>query len=293
MQYIVPWHQKIYRWACNFLLVQLFINLITWPLFLSWGLPITPLSIIGNLVFSPFLTAFLMVSSLLVTCDLMMIPSGIFAWALELTTNVWLWLTACPTPHCMITFVTPPLVLALCAPLGATYVVMSKHFKTTGQKVAALVGLYGVLMILFMLNTKPAQIEVPYGSHTITVINKEGKLTLIDTGFSRRSSGINQWINYTLLPALGYSFGRQTVDHVIVKRKTPTAHACAQELRIRGISNHITFETNSENARVSTIEDAPAKTTPSSHASPSRRSKNPWYQNRPYPQSKEYRGANS
>jgi hypothetical protein len=291
MQYIVPWHHKLYRWSCNFLLVQLFINLITWPLFLGWGLPITPLSIIGNLVFSPFLTAFLMISSLMVTCDLLALPTWLFAWALEWITTTWLWLMACPTPSCMMTFVTPPLFVALCAPVGATYIIISKKCKTPGLKVMALLGLYCMLMMLFMLGTQPNRIEVPYGSHTVTVVNKHEKLTLIDPGFSRRKASVNQWINYTLLPALGASFGRQTIDQIILKKKSPTAHACAESLRTRGITKKIIVDETIAQTEGSTTEqatgDVRAKTKPSFRAVPSTSSKSPWYRNRSFPQSQE------
>ena len=293
MQYIVSWHQTLYRWLCNFLLVQLFINLITWPLFLGWGLPITPLSIIGNLVFSPFLTAFLMLSSLIVTCDLLALPHGLFSYALDYTTTVWLWLTACPTPSCMITFVTPSLPLALCAPAGATYIIINKKLSTPGRKVAAMLALYSMLMILFMLAARPDRIDIPYGSHTVTVLNKNNKLTLIDPGFSRRTNSITQWIAYTLLPALGNSFGRQTVDQVILKRKIPTAHACAESLRTRGITDTIIVDENisSTTPQKTSTGDVRARTTPSFHAAPSALSKSPWYRNRWRPQSQGSRRA--
>jgi hypothetical protein len=290
MYALLTWQQKLYSWSCNFLLVQLFINLITWPLFLSWGLPITPLSIIGNLVFSPFLTAFLMLSSLMVTCDLFCLPTWLFGYTLELITSLWLWLVACSTPHCMVTFITPPLPLALCAPAGATYIIMSKKIKTKGQKIAGLCALYCVLMCMFSFITKPERIDVPYGSHVVTIFNKNEKLTLLDPGFSRRTVSINQWVIYTLLPALGNSFGRQTVDKVILKKKTPTAHACAELLRTRGITSTVIYD---ETKNKPATEDARVKTKPSFRAVPLHRSKNPSYRNRSFPQSREYLCANA
>lgn len=281
MQYILSWDQKLYRWLCTFLLVQLFINLITWPLFLGWGLPITPLSIIGNLIFSPFLTAFLIVSSLIVTADLLALPSGLFCSALEQLSSAWLWLVQCQTPDCMITFISPPLPLALCAPLGATYIIMNKKIKTDVQKIGVLSALYCILMFMFSLHPKIDRLDIPYGSKNITVLNKNEKLTLIDPGFTRRTSGINQWINYTLLPELGRNFGRQTVDNLILKKHSPSAHACAQTLRMRGITKKIT----------ASIEDGLSKTKPSFHAAPLSRSKNPSYRNRSCPQSQELHHA--
>lgn len=270
---------KLIQFLINFLLVQLFINLLTWPLFLYWGLPITPLSIVGNLMFSPFLTFFLIVSSLAVTCELLLMPNQIFFSLLELITKLWLWIIRLPTPDCMMTFITPPLILSLLAPLMATFIILSKKIKTKTQKIGALLCCYTLLMLLFSWHPKPTSIEVPYGTHTVTLRNDAGMLSLFDGGFSRRKSSINQWINYTLLPQLGKTFGRQTIDTVIIKKKSPSTELFAESLKQR--------------ARVKTIifEDERAKTTPSFHAVPLRPSKSPSFQNLSTPQSQEFLNA--
>lgn len=262
--WIISWLKKT---ITDFLVVQLFINLLTWPLFLHWGLPITPLSIVGNFIFSPFLTFFLMLSSLIVTCELIFLPTTLFIYPLEWTTRLWLWLINIPTPDCMITFVTPPLLLSLIAPCAATAIMLSKRLRTKGHKIGALCVCYIICMIIFSLHPQPTHLEIPYGSHIVKIINEHGNLTLIDDGFTRRKSSINQWINYTLLPQLGKHFGQQTVDTVRIKKKSPNTVLFAESLQQR--------------ARVKTIifEDERAKTRPSFHAVPSNLSENPSSQN--------------
>ena len=286
MQDIMTWKQnfsqKIYLFGCNFLIVQLFINLIAWPLFLGWGIPITPLSILGNLIFSPFLTAFLILSSLITVCNLISLPDILFIYPLEWLTDGWLWLTACPVPNCMITFIQPPLLLALLAPLGATFVIAHKFFATQERKLAGLTGLYAALMLMFSLHPQPESVTIPYGGKTVIVSYREGKLVMIDPGFTRRKSAINQWINYTLLPTLGNKFGRQTVDTLIVQKQNPSAVQAAQLLKQRAIATSIIFEQTC--LPQASLQDAPVKTKPSFHASPSTRSKNPWSRNLPAPQ---------
>lgn len=266
--------QKIYLFFCNFLIVQLFINLIAWPLFLGWGIPVTPLSIIGNLIFTPFLTGFLILSSLITLCNLFYLPDIFLIYPLEWLTKSWLMLTNYPVPNCMITFVEPPLLLALCAPVGATLIILHHFFATNERKLLALVGLYSLLMIAFSLHPRPDHITIPYGSHIITVNYKDKKLTMIDPGFTRRKSAINQWINYTLLPQLGNKFGRQTLDTLIVQHKNPSALQCAQLLQQRGIVKQVV------------LADEPAKTTPSFHAAPTAWSQNPSSRNLPAPQNR-------
>ena len=243
MQQIFAWQQSIKTWLYNFLLVQLFINLFTWPLFLGWGLPITPLSIVGNLIFSPFLTAFLLLSSLIVLCNLIALPCGMLLYFLEKLTTMWLWITRWNVPDCLITCITPPLILSLCAPIGATGIILHPKLKTTAHKVYALIVVYAALLCLFSLLPHADRTQVAYGNNTITVVYKKNKLFMIDPGFARRAHGITSWINYTLLPTLGTMFGRQTIDYVIIKNNTPTAALCAAELRKRGIAKKIIITT--------------------------------------------------
>lgn len=259
----------------NFLLVQLFINLFIWPFFLSWGLPLTPLSIIGNLIFGPFLTLFLILSSLATTCELLTIPNYIFLYPLELTTRLWLWIIQCSTPDCMITFINPPLLLSLCAPILATTIMLTKKLKTKPHKIVALFFAYIILMILFSLYPQPDSLEILYGNNIIKIINENGKLTLIDEGFTRRKSGINQWINYTLLPFLGKKFGRQKLDTVIIKKKSPNTLLFAELLQQR------------VRAKIIIFEDERVKTTPSFRAVPSTLSRSPLFQNQSTLQSQE------
>lgn len=259
MNYIA-WARKQ---VTNFLLVQLFINMLTWPLFLHWGLPITPLSIIGNLVFGPFLTIFLVVSSLLVTFELCYLPCKLLYYSLEWITRAWLTLIYLPTPDCMITFITPPLIISLCAPFAAIWIMISKKISSKQSKIAALFLYYIIFMIIFSLHKKPTSCTIPYGTHSVIVTREKGILTLIDAGFSRKKNGINQWINYTLLPHLGTYFGRQTVDTVIIKKKSPNTILFAQELQQRVRAKTIIFQDEREG------------TMPSVHAVPSISSQSP------------------
>lgn len=263
---------KIYHFCCNFLVVQLFINLIAWPLFLGWGIPITPLSILGNIIFSPFLTAFLILSSLITICNLCFLPDFFILYLLELLTQFWLYLAQLPMPNCMITCIEPPFIVALCAPLGATYIMIHRYFSTDERKIIGLSTLYTVLMFLFSLQHVPESIAVPYGNNNVIITYHDKKLTMTDPGFTRRTSSIQQWINYTLLPIIGNTFGQQTIDTLIVQRKNPSAIACAQILRKQNIVTSVV------------LEDEHVKTTPSSHAVPLMYSKNPSSRNPPAPQ---------
>ena len=48
----------IIQWLTNFALVQLFLTLISLPILIAWGLPISCISPIGNMIYNPLLCIF-------------------------------------------------------------------------------------------------------------------------------------------------------------------------------------------------------------------------------------------
>ncbi len=82
-------------WICSianklfrFFELQLFITILTWPIFLIWGLPISLLNPIGNLIFAPWITIFLTLSSVIFFLEIVHIQNSIFINLLENINNV-------------------------------------------------------------------------------------------------------------------------------------------------------------------------------------------------------------
>ena len=68
---------------------QLFITLISLPLLLSWGLPISLASIVGNLLFAPVLSAVLLLASLIFFGELFSLPTTLLTLIFEWITHGW------------------------------------------------------------------------------------------------------------------------------------------------------------------------------------------------------------
>ena len=67
--------------------LQLYLTLISGPILVYWGLPVSVASPLGNILFHPLLTAFLFLSSLIFFCQILHIPHGIFVYALQKTSH--------------------------------------------------------------------------------------------------------------------------------------------------------------------------------------------------------------
>lgn len=253
------WKQKASIWLVDFLVVQLFITLISWPILLWWGLSITPLSLIGNLLFGPFLTGFLLLSSLIVSCELVGIPNDIFLFGLEKLTTAWIWLIACNSYDLAVTFAKPSLLFALTAPLLGFFIIHFRPFNTNKQKLSGLCAAYCILIVTFSLRSSPNKLKIPYGKNYITVTRNKNNLTMTDPGFSRRYKSIDSWVNYTLLPELAKHFGTQNVNKLILQKKTPSALVCAEKLHKKGITRELCI--NSPKIKPITINE-PSTTKP-------------------------------
>src|SRR3972149_9378673 len=99
--------------------LQLFISFISLPFLIGWGLPISLLTPVSTLIFGPFLTCFLLISSLIFFLELFYLPNGALIWCLEKVTSAWLACLSLEQRAWLIGFSKPPLIVLLLIPLIA------------------------------------------------------------------------------------------------------------------------------------------------------------------------------
>src|SRR5438552_892464 len=95
----------------NFCYLQFFLMLISLPILISWGLPISLTTIFGNFFFTPFLTLFLLLSSLLLFFEIAHIPNYFIAYLLDFITRVWYFLLTFDKKYWLIGFAKPSLIV--------------------------------------------------------------------------------------------------------------------------------------------------------------------------------------
>lgn len=113
----------------HFLHLQLFLSLISLPILIAWGLPFSWLTFVGNLIFTPFLTLFLLVSSLIFFAHLVSIPCGFLVSILEKITSWWIFLMQWSDRHWLMGFARPSLMVLFCIPVIAVLIVQSKRLR--------------------------------------------------------------------------------------------------------------------------------------------------------------------
>lgn len=196
--------------------LQLFLSVLAMPLLIAWGLPISIMSYVGNIIFSPFLFLFLLISCCIFFLELFSLPNSWLIYSLELVTKVWAWLIAQGSPSWLIYFAKPPLFVLLAIPVGGFLIMQYKKLKKP---------LYSLLCLLFFLVT--ISLLLKYGGQQkiiikkiscnngfVTVIKAGNTVTLIDPGVMGQRIATS-WVEYTLLKELSQTFGTTALDTVV------------------------------------------------------------------------------
>lgn len=202
----------------RFIHLQLFITLISIPILLSWGMPISLLSFAGNLFFSPLLTAFLLLSSLVFFCQILHIPNGILISCLETITRWWLSIMQWGSSSCLIALPLPPLALLIAITLVTLIILHAKKINTAYKGIAC----YGLALVTFCILLKCMGTPVTCvekldcNKGQITIIKTDTQITIIDPGVIGRRLSAPSWCEYTLLPHLAKQYGATTIENLIV-----------------------------------------------------------------------------
>lgn len=223
---------RMIQWCARALQLQLFLTLFSLPILIAWGLPVSPMSPLGNLIFNPFLVLFLALCSCVFFAQLLHIPYSPCAYALNYVSDLWL--------NCMhygdtrwligITRLPTPVLFAVgIAPLGI--IAWSKTrslYRSLTCFVVLCLGLYGYTNYT-QISSCPVH-TIPCGNGELTLITTPTTTLLIDPGYLGSSATAASWIRYVLVPSITSTTGRTTIDHIILLQPMGFAFEAAKEL---------------------------------------------------------------
>ncbi len=220
---LLPFLRRLFWGMITYLNVQLFITLFSWPLYLYWGLPISAPGILGNLIFAPFLTAFLLLSSLIFFCELLHIPSTPCIMLLEWISHSWITLMTFSTRSWLSTFPQPPMIIALLIPVGACIVLHHKKLISPVKKSIAFMMLIIITsMILRACSSTEKVGTIPcFGKELILIQSPEQRI-LIDPGCIGRRISAPSFVRFTLIPTL-MKKGILHLDSIVIAQPSTMA----------------------------------------------------------------------
>ena len=208
---------RIKIWLMRFVELQLFLSLISLPLLIAWGLPFSLMSLVGNLIFSPFLMLFLTFSSLLFFSELLHIPNGWLAYCVEWIAYVWHRVLSIQQPSWLTGFVKLPMPV-LCGIVVVSLWIVSRRCWRASSRIWAFSAVFTLLCAMSYISrgaVSPIS-TMSCNNGSVIVIHAYNKTALIDLGYMGRRASAVSWVNYTLAPQLIQLTGSLSVDYVIV-----------------------------------------------------------------------------
>ncbi len=225
---IITWLQTA---LINFLIFNLFLTLVSLPVLVAWGLPISWLSPFGNLLFSPFLSLFLLISTLSFFCELTNLPHTALDYALETITAAWNALLQLAPNNSFVGFSSTAVYLLTVLSLATLILLMLPQFRAARRRLCALT-LFFLCSLTILKATQPAQLNTTLScfKKDMELIREDNQTLLIDQGALCERANPASWVQYHLVPDLIRATGSMHVDHLVITRPTIRALEAAAAL---------------------------------------------------------------
>jgi beta-lactamase superfamily II metal-dependent hydrolase len=225
---VIPWLQKA---LIDFFIINLFLTLVSLPVLVAWGLPLSWLSPFGNLIFSPFLSLFLLISTLSFFCELMHLPHTTLDYALEKVTAVWHALLQLAPNNSFVGFSYTAVYLLTIISLTTLILLMLPQFRVARLRLCALTILF-LCSLTILKATQPAKLNTTLScfKKDMELIRQDNQTLLIDQGALCERANPASWVQYHLVPDLIRTTGSMHVDHLLLTRPTIRALEAAAAL---------------------------------------------------------------
>ncbi len=223
---------KTKKWLLYFAYTQAVVTLVALPVLVSWGLGMSTMTFVGNLVFTPLLSAFLLTSSLIFCSELLSIPNGYLIICLEHITTWWYWLLSLGKISWIIYFAKPPTWTLFIIPCLTLFIIRTKRIPSLPQRFIWCCGLLLLGLGAFHCFTLHAK-QTPKSLNLFKklVIHNNGKKIIVtDCGYLNRRKSVDKFIEYELKPAMITSFGTPIIDRIELKNPGSGSFATAANL---------------------------------------------------------------
>ncbi len=204
------------NYILSFLELQFVISLMSLPLLIVWGIPISIMSPLANFIFTPLLILFLWISCLASICIIAHIPCNIFESILNSLTNFWLYLLSFSKPTWLIGFPIKMLYLSIIIFIAIIlwYILIRPIQETTVIFLTSCWFFMILIQPFFANKTKLQQVS----NLPLWTLRIADKTYVIDNGALCTRKNMYTNLDYTILPKLIYHTGFTTIDTIIFNK---------------------------------------------------------------------------
>lgn len=229
--------KSLQSYLVNFVKSQLIVTLVSIPILVGWGLQISIMTFIGNLIFAPILTIFLILSSIVFFTELLGIPNLFIIKILEFVTIFWDIMLSLGEKTWLLGFCKPTTFFLFLMPIMAFFILLFVKIKSSRFKFLSLLGFCCISILCLQVipiffHNHPSCSTFYDGKLTIT-LDSDKKITLIDNGFFKTKSSPEKTINYELKQYLVKNIGKAEIQNVVLLKPGNRTFKAAQELCLR------------------------------------------------------------
>ena len=191
--------KKISAWLAGFLELQLIISLISLPVLIHWGLGVSYMLPLANLIFTPLLAMFLWCSCIFALCAITHIPCAWLVTLLDMVANIWHYLLSFAQPDWLMGFHHQMIWFASFVALFIIFI-YSFFYPSKRTSLCILTSCCMILFVVRWCNQKNCFYQV--NNLPLYVLRINNKTFLIDNGALCSKQNFYSWIDYTILPEL-------------------------------------------------------------------------------------------
>lgn len=217
---------QLKNYFLTYLELQLLISIVILPILIAWGLPISAMSIIGNLLFTQILTIFIFLSAILFCVNLFSINNFYVIMILEWLSKCWYYLLSFGNSSWLLGF--PAWIFPIsCLLMMLAFLIYTQKIVSQKLRIILLAcNLASLFVIDYLCNPQLKQITVLQGLQKMHIIKCQNKIYAFDCGALGARPCSQSWIEYSLTPALIKNFGILRIDQLILcKCNSRTPHA--------------------------------------------------------------------
>lgn len=213
--------KAILAYLIDFLNIQLFITLISLPIFISWGISISVISLFSNIICSPFLTLHILLSSLIFLCALFGAPCIPALWLLEHISNLWLFVLHYIPETTQYGFAQISWINKCIIILVSLTILHTKRY-TKHKKILLYTCLLASIIAYAEYKKRSLNTIIPIECFNgqVQLIATHNHCIIIDPGFIGQRLSSPAWAEHTLLSTITKETGHTTIDALIILRPT-------------------------------------------------------------------------
>lgn len=214
--YLQKFITKIYYFLISFIEIQLAVTLVSLPILVYWGLSISFMTFIGNLIFTPFLAMFLGLSSVIFFSELLNINNNFLIYLLEKSTIFWQNILFLGNKKWLVAFGQTNILILLLIPIFTFLIIKNKKFTQIKKIIFLLILLIFFTSFLKLKTRYFAPDKIVINNKILVLKNNNNFLEITDNGMFSKKESIEKFIEYNLRQEIIKNFGTINIDKLTI-----------------------------------------------------------------------------